>query len=428
MSVSNLSKKCFICGNHVEFQLETGFSLRESRCPVCQGSKRSRDLAKVIVGIYLKSESLSLSEGLDLLKNMTIYEAASSGAIHEYLSKLPHYICSEYFDNAPSESISKSWIRCEDLQNLTFSNNSFDLVITQDVFEHIKNPERAFLEIKRVLKPGGHHIFTVPFHEGRKTLTRVKTKDGKKNFLLPPVHHFDPLRKNGSLVYTDFGDDIIDHLNSLGLDTEVASLELFYSPEVIPWVTDETSYQLYLNYKEKGELLKYFLYNSIVFKSAKKTDGPLKWTGERYVPWVDDPIIGYEHLHRYSFAKEFVKGKKVLDLACGEGYGSSMLAEEADEVIGIDIDESTIKHASSKYIKQGLQFIRGSITDVPIKTEKIFDVIACFEAIEHIGKHNELMEEVKRLLKTDGIFLVSTPNKYIYTDETGYKNPFHIKE
>ncbi len=154
----------------------------------------------------------------------------------------------------------------------------------------------------------------------------------------------------------------------------------------------------------------------------------LEWTGERYVPWMEEGEIHYEHLHRYRFAKEFVKGKKALDLACGEGYGSFMLAEDAREVIGVDIDEVTIRHASSRYIKDNLTFLKGSVTDIPIKGEKIFDAIVCFEAIEHIDEHDEMMREVKRLLKKDGIFIVSTPNKYIYSDQANYQNPFHLKE
>ena len=191
----------------------------------------------------------------------------ASGPIHDYLSKLPKYTCSEYFDHVLPGSVSGSGVRCEDLQRLTFSNDSFDLVITQDVFEHIENPERAFLEIKRVLKPGGYHIFTVPLHEGRKTVRRVKIEDGRKVFLLPPVHHLDGLRENGSLVYTDFGDDIIDNLKSLGLPTEIALHEKFYRGDAIPCITDYSSYKLYQESREKKDLLKYFLYNSVVLRS-----------------------------------------------------------------------------------------------------------------------------------------------------------------
>lgn len=154
----------------------------------------------------------------------------------------------------------------------------------------------------------------------------------------------------------------------------------------------------------------------------------LEWTGERYVPWMEPGEIHYEHLHRYRFATEFVKGRKVLDLACGEGYGSFMMSQEAGEVIGVDLDEVTIRHAFSKYIKENLKFIKGSITDIPIEGEKIFDVIVCFEALEHIEEHDELMKEVKRLLKEDGTFIVSTPNKYVYSDKADYQNPYHLRE
>ncbi|MFX0195942.1 MAG: class I SAM-dependent methyltransferase, partial [Candidatus Hodarchaeota archaeon] len=117
-----------------------------------------------------------------------------------------------------------------------------------------------------------------------------------------------------------------------------------------------------------------------------------------------------------------------MDLACGEGYGSFMLSEDADSVAAIDIDEETIRHASSKYIRENLQFIKGSITDIPTKAEKQFSIIVCFEALEHIEEHEKLLEEVKRLLMPDGLFIVSTPNKYLYSDAVNYVNPFHVKE
>jgi len=158
----------------------------------------------------------------------------------------------------------------------------------------------------------------------------------------------------------------------------------------------------------------------------------LEWTGERYLPFVDPKISGaeihYEHLHRYYFALHFVKDKRVLDLGCGEGYGSYILSKSAEYVAGIDIDKKTVKHASSKYIRNNLEFIQGSILEIPIAGEKLFDVLVCFEALEHVKEHEELMKEVKRLLKDDGIFIVSTPNKKAYSDDVNYKNPFHEKE
>lgn len=156
----------------------------------------------------------------------------------------------------------------------------------------------------------------------------------------------------------------------------------------------------------------------------------IEWTGERYVPWVDlgTPEIHYEHLHRYYFASQFVEGKKVLDLASGEGYGCAIMAEKAAEVIGVELDENAVKHAVYRYNLPNVKFMKGSITEIPIQGEKIFDVITCFEAIEHIENHEKLLAEVKRLLKQDGLFIISSPNRLLYSDKTGYKNPYHVRE
>ena len=162
--------------------------------------------------------------------------------------------------------------------------------------------------------------------------------------------------------------------------------------------------------------------------TKKNKHSELQAAGERFLPWMEDTIINYEHLHRYGFAKEFVEGKKVLDLACGEGYGSAILAEKAEEVIGIDINEVVIKHACTKYVKDNLKFMKSSMTEVAIEENKLFDVIICFEALEHIEEQNKAIAEVKRLLKDGGVFIVSMPNKYIYSDLSNCKNPWHKKE
>ncbi|MBP1719783.1 MAG: glycosyl transferase, partial [Deltaproteobacteria bacterium] len=242
-------------------------------------------------------------------------------------------------------------------------------------------------------------------------------------------HHGDPLRGEGSLVCTDFGEDLIEGLKNLNLPTEIISREIFYTPDQIPLLEERKDYKRYLEWKAKGKLLNFLLYNSIVFRTPKaKTGSNLAWTGERFVPWVEDPIIQYEHLHRYAYAKQFVSGKRVIDLACGEGYGSDLLAETAASVIGLDIDELSIRHASQKYQRANLKFIQGSITAIPIQGRGILDVAVCFEALEHIFEQTQLLKEVKRLLSPEGILLISTPNKKIYSDDPVYRNPFHVKE
>lgn len=158
----------------------------------------------------------------------------------------------------------------------------------------------------------------------------------------------------------------------------------------------------------------------------------LEWTGERYLPFIEPSICGaqihYEHLHRYAFVAQYVKGKKVLDLASGEGYGTYILSKTADYVVGVEIDHQAVNHASNTYIKENIEFKEGSILNIPIEGEHIFDVIVCFEAIEHIEDHGTLFTEIKRLLKENGILIISTPNKKLYSDDTGYNNQFHVKE
>src|SRR5213593_2836608 len=154
----------------------------------------------------------------------------------------------------------------------------------------------------------------------------------------------------------------------------------------------------------------------------------LEWTGERFLPWLPESTIAYEHLHRYKYAASLVAGKRVLDLASGEGYGSNILAESASSVVGVDIDENVVCHAKKKYARKSLQFIIGSITAVPIHEDHSFDVVVCFEAIEHIAEQDKLLAEVHRLLQPAGLLIVSTPNKFAYREVSAEENPFHVKE
>jgi SAM-dependent methyltransferase len=139
-----------------------------------------------------------------------------------------------------------------------------------------------------------------------------------------------------------------------------------------------------------------------------------------------DPVTAYEHWHRYAYALQFASGKKVLDLASGEGYGSATLASTAQQVIAIEIDENAVRHARLKYRDPNLHFIVGSIMEMPLSKIQ-FDVIVCFEAIEHISDPEKLLHGVKRVLHPDGLFLVSTPNKPEYK-KTEPSNPFHVNE
>jgi ubiquinone/menaquinone biosynthesis C-methylase UbiE len=150
------------------------------------------------------------------------------------------------------------------------------------------------------------------------------------------------------------------------------------------------------------------------------------WTGERLETFVytRDAI---EHLHRYAIVNDYISDKVILDIASGEGYGSNLMSENAAFVFGVDIDKNTIEEARFKYKKDNLEFRIGSATEIPIESNSI-DVVVSFETLEHHDKHDEMMLEIKRVLKSNGVLIISTPDRLYYSDARDFKNEFHIKE
>ena len=156
----------------------------------------------------------------------------------------------------------------------------------------------------------------------------------------------------------------------------------------------------------------------------------MEFTGERFVSTLNEPEMSYEHWHRYLYASYFVENKVVLDIASGEGYGTFLLSSaKAQKVFGVDIDPEAVKSARETYENTNLEFINGSIVSIPVASESI-DLLISFETIEHVDEahQNMFLDEIERVLKPDGILIISTPNKLAYSDIPNYKNEFHIKE
>jgi SAM-dependent methyltransferase len=145
---------------------------------------------------------------------------------------------------------------------------------------------------------------------------------------------------------------------------------------------------------------------------------------ERMVPEEAHARIFWEHIARYRFAKDFVRGKRVLDIACGEGYGAAALAKAgAASVAGVDVSREACEYAQRKY---GLDARPGDAQAIPLPNQSV-DLVVSFETIEHVDAPAAFVRECARVLVPGGILIVSTPNRPVYSAD-GRQNPFHRLE
>jgi SAM-dependent methyltransferase len=152
----------------------------------------------------------------------------------------------------------------------------------------------------------------------------------------------------------------------------------------------------------------------------------LTFTGERFAPEVLG-AIWYEHWHRYCLVQPLARGLAVLDAACGEGYGSFLLAATAREVVGIDIAAEAVAHAQARYAAPNLRFVEGSCTALPL-ADACIDLIVSFETIEHLAAQAQMLAEFRRVLAPGGVLVLSSPNKPVYSGTEPGGNEFHVRE
>lgn len=146
---------------------------------------------------------------------------------------------------------------------------------------------------------------------------------------------------------------------------------------------------------------------------------------ERIVPDETEPGIVALHRKRYEFALPFCDGKVVLDLGCGVGYGTALLAEHARRVVGVDLDDDAISYARRRYAAPNVDFREDDALALGLP-DGSFDVVCSFETIEHMSDRDAYLREVRRVLRPGGTFLVSTPRAARTRLEP--ENPFHAVE
>jgi SAM-dependent methyltransferase len=207
---------CPTCERTTRFYDWTVNERESGHCKWCGCKSRQRGLAQVIKSTY-GGRKLREIGGAEF----SILNTECGGPLHEELSQNPRYACSEYLgpEHEPGAIVNR--VRHEDLQRTSFDDNSFDLLVSTEVFEHIPDPYAAHREVLRILKPGGHHIFTVPYvQKWQEDCVRAVIEEGKVRHLMCPEYHYDPLRPEGVLVFTIFSPAMLRRLEQIGFEVK----------------------------------------------------------------------------------------------------------------------------------------------------------------------------------------------------------------
>ncbi len=199
--------------------------LRESlNCSVCNSANRERQVAYVLKNVLQRTSWRQYHD-------LAVLNAESQGALHDCLAKNSRYFCSEFFGAQYESGEFVHGVRHEDFQALSFPDESLDIVITRDVFEHIPDPYKAHAEVFRVLKKGGRHIFTVPFDAQAFTdvIRAEAIGDADVVHHLPPIYHLNPVDPaSGALVYRIFSYEMLMRLRETGFQPKIWNI---YAPE-----------------------------------------------------------------------------------------------------------------------------------------------------------------------------------------------------
>lgn len=204
---------CECCKKEVYFELNYQYAGKKPNwregavCPRCGCNSRMR----YVLGRAIRNGAASGNKRIYLYEKIT----ASYQSLLRYV---PDLIGSEYLGEDKVGGTYYEGVRHEDAMNLSFESDSMDMMISMDVFEHVADFEKAFSEAYRVLKKGGKLLLTVPFYKER-DMTESRAKiDAQGNIihLKPPEYHGNPISKEGSLVFHEYGWDLIDVLKSKG--------------------------------------------------------------------------------------------------------------------------------------------------------------------------------------------------------------------
>lgn len=195
--------RCPLCGPSILVRLDSGELA--VRCLRCGATPIAMSIAS------------ALMEQVPDLRTKRVYELSARGPFHRFLQRAAReVVTSHYVEGAPAGSV-VGGARVEDVQHLTFSNDSFDVCTATEVFEHVPDDRLAFAEVLRVLRPGGVFLFTVPLDVDSFTRERARIVGGSILHLAPPEYHRDPASQSSPVLsFRDYGHDITARLCGAG--------------------------------------------------------------------------------------------------------------------------------------------------------------------------------------------------------------------
>jgi hypothetical protein len=223
VAAAGVADTCRVCGWQGVFRQHSPLWRETFYCPNCRANLRYRAQAAALLDLHGQGRHASLRALAEAggLAALAIYEPGITGPLRPHLARAGQYRQSVY---APGAAATHAGIEAQDLMACTHPDASFDLVVTSDILEHVRRPRQAFAEIRRILRPGGHHVFTIPTPVPLPphSVARVDSSGETDIHLLPPAYHGSG-DGGRSLVYTDFGEDLLADLAALGLPTRIVA-------------------------------------------------------------------------------------------------------------------------------------------------------------------------------------------------------------
>ena len=413
--VDYYTDRCTVCG-YTGALHHDGAPIRESyRCKRCKASLRYREQARFVLKHFSKEGSMHLSELCEEreFRGLRIYEPGLIGPFRKHLRSLPGYKSSGFWSNVKPGDWNGD-VQCQDLMRLTYEDESFDLVLTSDIFEHVRRPFEGFREVDRVLKHGGLHIFSVPVKHPipSETVSRVDTGGTVDIPILPEHYHGAPMGGR-ALVYTDFGEDMTEIMSKDGIVLEIESSDTG---------THATGV--------RGQVLT-FLWK----KSASTREGVARCGSKLPTESGATPcnICGRHRFKAGPKGRTSRGGRLPACAYCGSLERHRFIRRvwtcvPAEYLSGKDVLQfSNDPAVEKKWFRSFEVSVFGRKNSLNL--EKIdrasgaYDVVICNHVLEHVEKDRQAFREIMRILRSGGFLQFSVPNPKVRAETVDWGYP-----